>query len=897
MILTEGQIQAQVRSIRKKSNPSSAAFALRSDGPWTGSARLTVDGVWHRVAFCRSDLELRELLRGSSADHEPLIALCPFDSGILGEDVLARLAKRRIHPPNAKEILGSLFQVASVDSRIFSTPALSQALIDNAPSEGFPAVPGGVLDLQTAWGEAMGRLVGDREAATSMSRFLEATLNPASRTRIDRMSPELRRDFFIWADLNLDRSARWMSHLVSANKTVDLVPFGLLLELAFEPSLESNSSIAAARVRLESWFSGQLIDGSTARSWGASARVVTQALNRRPDSDALLSSVLSRFDELLVEFKIADLAVRSDFSLAGMEQRMRGFAHVLTDFAQSGSPTSRSAKRLVAAIDGLQSHMLASEHQRRIERCQMAARLAAWIAGGATIGSGSSLNEMIEGYARTGGFVDWARMIVQEGDSEPALNKAFDALMTRAEEVCGSFEANFAVKLADWMQHGTTGHASFVPVEHALDTLIGPLGAQSPLLLLVMDGMSVAVFRQLLSDTVQRGNWLECKPSRLTVPAALLATVPSITELSRRALFRGRLHPESTPTEQSAFSSNDRLFSLCGGQNRPVLFLKGDLQTSGEAGLATEVRQAVSNKKTRVVALVLNAVDDHLSGSSQIAPRWNLDFVRPLREVLQLAADAGRTLVLTSDHGHVLEHRTTLKSGMGIGGDRYREDGGPPTDGEVKVSGSRVQQAMGRPEVTVAWARDIRYAGKKHGYHGGASPQEMVIPFAILRHLSKPLPEAWLDVSPSPYWPDWWRLTVDQNLGSVAPAVAAAETKLTAGLDLFVHAAAKTQQHTWIEELLSGEIYTAQCSRAVRGAPDRQQVATLIEVLSARGGSMPREALAERLGLPLLRLNGLVPNLARVLNVDGYEVLGLDAPSGTVVLNVALLKKQFAVTE
>jgi hypothetical protein len=40
-----------------------------------------------------------------------------------------------------------------------------------------------------------------------------------------------------------------------------------------------------------------------------------------------------------------------------------------------------------------------------------------------------------------------------------------------------------------------------------------------------------------------------------------------------------------------------------------------------------------------------------------------------------------------------------------------------------------------------------------------------------------------------------------------------------------------------------------------------------------------------------------VPNLARVLNVDGYEVLGLDAPSGTVVLNVALLKKQFAITD
>jgi hypothetical protein len=295
--------------------------------------------------------------------------------------------------------------------------------------------------------------------------------------------------------------------------------------------------------------------------------------------------------------------------------------------------------------------------------------------------------------------------------------------------------------------------------------------------------------------------------------------------------------------------------------------------------------------------MVLNAIDDHLDGSDQIAPRWNLDFVRPLRELLQLAAEAGRTLILTSDHGHVLEHKTVLKPGMSVGGDRYREDGGAPADGEIRVSGQRVQQSIGRPDVTVAWSRNIRYAGKKHGYHGGASPQEIVIPFAVLRHLNSPLPEAWSDVTPSPYWPDWWRLSTEQVVGSAAAVVSEAETKITAGLELFVHAAAKTQQQDWIEQLLSGEIYGVQCSRAVRGAPDRQQVATFLEVLSARGGSMPREALAERLGLPLLRLNGLVPNLARVLNVDGYEVLGIDAPSGTVVLNVALLKKQFAVTD
>jgi hypothetical protein len=122
-------------------------------------------------------------------------------------------------------------------------------------------------------------------------------------------------------------------------------------------------------------------------------------------------------------------------------------------------------------------------------------------------------------------------------------------------------------------------------------------------------------------------------------------------------------------------------------------------------------------------------------------------------------------------------------------------------------------------------------------------------------------------------------------------------TKETAGLELFTHAATKSRANDWVGQLLDGEVYAEQCKLAVRGAPDRKQVALFLEALIARGGTMPREALAERLGLPLLRLNGLVPNLARIFNVDGYEVLNHDATSGTIALNVVLLKKQFAVAD
>lgn len=897
MILTEAQIKAQIRALRKKSKSTATAFALRSDVPWTGASRLVIDNQGHRIAFCRSDLELREQLRAAKLEGEPLVALCAFSTSALGDDVKARLARQSVQPPDAKEILGSLFQATAVDGRILKQQGLSQALVAHAPADGYTPVAGGVLDLQTAWLEVIDRVVGNREVAMSTGRLLEATLDPLYRQRLDQMDAVLRNEFFAWLSLNVDQSAAWMNHLVSAGKAADLIPLGLMLDVAFDQSYSGNTQVAAAHVRLESWFAGHAIGPNVARVWAAAARTVVQSLFQKPEMKLGLGAVLNRFDVLLVEFKIGELAVKSDFSPAGFEQRVKIFAQALTHFAKPGVASSRDVKKLIVAIDGLRSHMLANEHLPRIDRCQMAARLACWVSEGASLAKGTSLEEMVEGYARVGGFVDWARTIVQEGDAEPALNKAFDAIITCAASVCHEFEANFALKLAEWTAFGGKPAGAFLPIEDALENLVGPVAAQAPVLLLVMDGMSIAVFRELLGDMVQRGKWLECRPGEIPMPSALLATVPSVTEISRRALFRGKLHPESTPTEQSAFSGNDRLFSLCGGQSRPVLILKGGLQTAGEAGLAAEVKSAVANTKCRVVATVVNAIDDHLSGSDQIAPRWDLNFVRQLPELLQLAADAGRVIILTSDHGHVLELQTVLKSGMTVGGDRYREDGGMPVDGEIKISGTRVRQAMGHGEVIAAWSKNVRYAGKKRGYHGGASPQEVVVPLAILRHLGGATPKGWTDVSPSPFWPEWWRLTAESATSATVRVESERTTKLTAGLDLFAHAAAANQGHQWIDALLNGEIYAIQSKQGVRGAVDRKEVASFLEIMESRGGSLPREALAERLGLPVLRLNGHVANLARVFNVDGYDVLTMDAASGTIVLNIALLKKQFALAD
>lgn len=894
--MTESQIRAQVEAIRTKDS-FSRAVALRSEFPWAGAERLVIAGTAHRVVSCRSDLQLRDSLLEAERADEQLVALCQFEDSALGDDVRVRLAKARIFHPMASEALAGLFRIKSkgIDRRILSCQPLVDALIEHAPLEGYPARPSGALDLQTAWTEVLGRALGNRAAVASIEGFLEASLQPALDKVLESQEKLLRDAFFMWAGLSLGTPFRWMRHLVERGRTVDLVPAGLVLGLVFLESNTVTKELGAAQARIENWFDRATPEPSTSRAWGQASVNVVRSLAARDGGSFLLKSLLARFDQLLAEIKLSDAAVVSDYSPHGLTLRFRRFARIIKDSLSPKGAGNHPGSALETALDKIGNHLLAREHVTQQRKCRMAARLTCWL----TTHSGKSIPESLEGrvthYQQEGAFVDWARACIEGSEAEPELKSAFANVLQRVDQSWLEVEEGFAKRLLEWCQTGSPEVPGVLPIERALTGIIGPIASQAPVLLLVMDGMSVPVFRELLDDLINRGRWLEASPNKPSPPAALLATIPSITEVSRRALFRGDLSHGTTPTEQSAFRTNDFFHSQSAGQARPELFLKGDLQATGEFGISAAVQKAIENPRCRVVGVVLNVIDDHLKGSDQFAYEWNLDSIQPLREVLQLAASAGRVVVMTSDHGHILERETKLGTEVVDGGDRYRFGGGPVRDGELKIAGSRVQQALGRDSVIVPWSRNLRYGPKRQGYHGGVNPQEMVVPFAILHHTSTPLPTGWKDVVPSPSQPFWWRLQASDIVGvDATPTTPADLTPETRGLDLFVHAASSTRSDgRWIAELLSSDVYREQCVRGVRGAPKVEEMSLFIESLNARGGRMPSEALALRLGLPASRLNGHVQNLARILNVDGYEVVNVDFATGTVILNIALLKQQF----
>src|SRR5262249_1461973 len=153
-----------------------------------------------------------------------------------------------------------------------------------------------------------------------------------------------------------------------------------------------------------------------------------------------------------------------------------------------------------------------------------------------------------------------------------------------------------------------------------LGQIVTPLSAQTPVLVIVIDGMSVAVFRELMADILGHDWVLLAEEGRGLRPG--MATIPSVTEGSRTSLLCGRLLQGNAATEATGFAEHPGLLSTCRSGFPPVLFHKASLQETGDASLAVDVRKEIGSAHRKIVGVVVNAVDDHLLKGEQIDTRW-----------------------------------------------------------------------------------------------------------------------------------------------------------------------------------------------------------------------------------------------------------------------------------
>ena len=847
-------------------------------------------------------MAVRMAARAAAATDEITVIVTSLDATALGSDVVLRLAAQKLFSLDSWGIVRERFEAPRIDHRIHSQACLADWLVELSTGGDVPKAANGFLDADIAWPFVFNRALGMTEKSYDPVELLVWAQDSGSGKRWQQLSPDRRAAMRQWFTLRAGLVAAAMLESLDTQPGLDLVSLGLTLDCTHREAQAPDIMRAQVRsqVRIEErYFGGRSPAPQTLRQWGDAA---VRAVELHLPDERQRRETIRRADDIIRSIDAEPLAALSRISRIGFEQRLEAFGIALETAIDRPSPQSRTALR--EALRQLASHHEAVYDNTRYQRAEMAVRLVRWLADRAAepATAPAAFAEAVRSHARDGGFVVWARDCLRSGEPLAPVEKAFTKLGSRVNSALDQDAGRFASLLAGWLQDG--GDASdVIPVERILDVVVAPLAAKGPVLFIVIDGMSTAVFRELMAGLTRSG-WFLLAPSETGDIPTGIATVPSVTEFSRTSLLAGKLLPGSHHEERTEFERHPALVAASKKNVPPRLFHKADLAASGDGNLAESVRQEIRSPERRVVGVVINAVDDLLAKGEQVHVTWNLETLRHLPTLLHEAREADRTVILTSDHGHVLELASEYRSG-GVG-ERYRSATAAAEDGETVLVGSRVLAEGGR--LVAAWRDQIRYLpGTKRGYHGGANPQEMIVPIGVLTTQTDQdrLPEGWdLVRSESPAWWDEPQRRADHE--AETPAVLKPGTDRIAKPRLLFdpetgevpkprREPALPQTPPWVPALLDNELYKAQRKLIGRAALSDTQVESFLTALTNRGGVMTTAALGRALELAPFRLTGLVALLGRVLNIDGFRVVGRSESAEEITLDVALLKRQFGI--
>jgi hypothetical protein len=872
-------IRAQVQSIREKARREDPrVFGFRSEGGWSGTPTLEIDGDSFVVAPCRSTLEVRERLARSEDDGQRLIVITALSESELGEDVVARLARRRLAAIDPWEGVVRLFQASKVDPRLRREGWMANALIESAPPGGYPAVPAGVLDRDTAWTAFFVHRLGLPDGRPDPVALLRWSLDPRQTPRFESLDTAARQG----VRQRLRETAGIVGSAVvdclEAGNGLLAVPIGLALGVVFADNVspEDTITLRQAAVRVERFLGGMPIAPDVGAQWKTAAELV---LRETPDA-RLRSDVMARADTVLEHLGVATFAYVSDWSPAGFQQRLARFAAALHDALDRGILGD-----VWSRLQTVSRHQLAVAHSDQVRRAEMAARLVRWLLS-PVMPPSDSLANAARAYAQSSSLVDLARIALRAGDAVQPLAVTYASVLSEVADRRETENRRFGELLVDWIATGSTS-GDVLPVEQVIERVIGPLAVEAPVLLVVVDGMSVPVWRDILEDLSRQG-WAPLSPVDAPI-APGIATVPSVTQYSRTSLLSGRLTSGAASDEKRAFEAHPSLVQVSKTQFPPVLFHKGELSQPGGRALSEAVRSEIASPDRRIVAAVVNAVDDYLAKADQVRPRWSLEYLPLVAALLHEARMAGRVVVFASDHGHMLDDETQISRNEY--GDRWRGNDQKLEEGEIVLAGPRVAANGGR--VIVPWSERTRYGMRKNGYHGGATLQEMIVPIAVVSAGMQI--NGWIERSP--VYPQWWEepdAAPQTAIQLPAPQpLAPARKGRTAPLFEQLELARVPAGPSWIDLLIRSEVFASQKKLAGRVAPPDDQFKSLLVALEERGGKLTRATLAHRLGLPLVRVAAFIAAARRVLNVEGYAVVRFDETTDAIELNRELLLAQF----
>jgi hypothetical protein len=850
----DGALREVVAEARRK-DPLAQAVAIQAS-EWSGKPTIALNDEQLPVHWCRSVLELRQRL--AETGDRPVVLLTDRDERELGEDVLAFLARGRLLTVGLWEPVKAHFRAKVVPRSVTRMEWLPEALMRHQPAAGYAPAPNAVLTEEHAVGCLCEQLFGAR--SPTVIDVLRSVADPLRSTTLASEPDPVLTAIGGYLASGLGDVAELLLAAVPAGHASHAVAIGLAADVVFRCDERVS---AEAAVRLERYVGGRRVTGAAGQAWAeAATRLIGEA-------DSALARTWTRdAEKLLTELGVEEQASLSDVLPSGLLARLGHTVATLSNWLKNAGPAPRS--EALASIERVGNHRDASPEQ--LAALRMAARLIQFVHSPQGP-QPESLLETATQHLVEGGPLDLAREALDRKEVPDSLDRLYRELADVVDKRRDARARRFAELLAS----ATVADQAdgLIPVERILHDVVVPVARTSRALLVVLDGMAEATFRSVAAS-IERTGWRQVAPVKTQRPPAL-AALPSVTRVSRTSLLSGQLTSGGQHEEARGFEETLRAL----GESR--LFHKGDIAAS------TALREALGDNRVRVVGVVVNAIDDRLEKGEQIQVRWTLDTIAPLRALLDAAADGGRAVVLASDHGHVLE-RASKYEPHPDGGARWRPaSGGSPDDGEVLLRGRRVREADG--QIVAAAIERLRYQPRRSGYHGGATPQEVVAPVAVYLPVGVDL-EGFEDAVED--LPAWWEIA-DKSVIEAEPLIAGpgGAAPPTSGQERLFGIASPARPD-WIERLLTSETYRAQRERAHR-PPDDGRVAAAISELEQHGWIVPERALAAALGIAPIRVRPLVASLQQLLNVDGYRVLALDAGTGDVRLDRPLLGTQFGL--